>query len=238
MQFDTLMSQALRQYTTAPGVLEVEREDGHISRVDIHRWMDWSLPNDPIDDHLLAQVQGPRVLDVGCSTGRHVKQLQGRGLEVRGIDVCQGAIEEARRRELTGCECADLWSYKEGVFDDILLLGGNLGIAGVDMEVGRLLRHLESLGTPRTRILLSSVDYQHGSGEVHTRYQDQLRARGEYPGNVRMRLRWNGQVSDWFRWVWVDAERLSREAAAAGWRCDIVLRQGARYGAILGRQSA
>lgn len=39
------------------------------------------------------------VLDAGCGAGRIVAELKGHGLQVRGVDLSPGMIEQARRRE-------------------------------------------------------------------------------------------------------------------------------------------
>lgn len=50
-----------------------------------------------IVDRLLPSLEGKRVLDVGCGTGRMSRYAAERGAQVKGIDFSAGAIEIARR---------------------------------------------------------------------------------------------------------------------------------------------
>jgi SAM-dependent methyltransferase len=50
-------------------------------------------------DHVVAQLElvpRQRILDVGCGTGRHAKELAARGFQVHGIDISQRFVDLAR----------------------------------------------------------------------------------------------------------------------------------------------
>ena len=47
---------------------------------------------------LIGEVQGQRVLDLGCGTGRYCVLLAQRGARVIGLDPSQGMLEQARRK--------------------------------------------------------------------------------------------------------------------------------------------
>ena len=50
----------------------------------------------------LRPIDGSRVLDLGCGSGRHAKYLAARGLRVTGIDLAAKSIKEAKRWERSG----------------------------------------------------------------------------------------------------------------------------------------
>lgn len=54
---------------------------------------------EPILERFLSLIETPgHVMDAGCGPGRDVLFLQKRGIEVVGIDLCIGMIQEARKR--------------------------------------------------------------------------------------------------------------------------------------------
>jgi len=56
-------------------------------------------------DHVVAQLglaPGHRILDVGCGTGRHAKELAGRGFVVHGVDISERFVDLARREAPAG----------------------------------------------------------------------------------------------------------------------------------------
>ncbi|MFB6199862.1 MAG: class I SAM-dependent methyltransferase [Candidatus Nanohaloarchaea archaeon] len=49
--------------------------------------------------NFLRQLNGDKVLDAGCGTGRDAEYMAGRSLEAIGVDSAPGMIEKARERE-------------------------------------------------------------------------------------------------------------------------------------------
>lgn len=52
-----------------------------------------------VHDRLRAlQAPGPRLLELGCGTGRHAQEFTGLGWQVTGVDLSPGMITQAKRR--------------------------------------------------------------------------------------------------------------------------------------------
>ena len=74
----------------------------------------------------LAHVDGYRILDVGCGTGRHALELARRGAQVSGVDFSMGMLEKARSKDPEGrvnWVCQDLaqaWPFPDGWFDAVI----------------------------------------------------------------------------------------------------------------------
>jgi ubiquinone/menaquinone biosynthesis C-methylase UbiE len=56
---------------------------------------------------LIGDVQGQRILDLGCGTGRYCVLLAERGATVVGLDPSLGMLEQAKRKVSTVC-CFEL----------------------------------------------------------------------------------------------------------------------------------
>lgn len=52
----------------------------------------------PHVDHLLGDVRGLSVLDVGCGTGRHAIRLAATGATVHALDFSEGMLQQARQK--------------------------------------------------------------------------------------------------------------------------------------------
>lgn len=59
---------------------------------------------EPLTLALIGEVQGQRVLDVGCGTGRYCALLAQRGAAVTGVDPSPGMLEQARRKIGPSCQ--------------------------------------------------------------------------------------------------------------------------------------
>jgi len=93
-----------------------------------------------------------RVLEYGCATGSYVFHLANRGARVTGIDISDGALEEARRNAKTrlnaGCEAeflqmnAEALEFPDATFDLVCGTGilHHLDLAKSYAEIRRVLK--------------------------------------------------------------------------------------------------
>jgi len=159
---------------------------------------DWCRDALPGDDGLLRRCAGP-TLDVGCGPGRLTRALTARGHVALGVDVSAAAVRLARSRG-TRAMRRDVFAPlpSEGVWRQVVLADGNIGIAG-DPE--RLLRRCRELAAPNGQILV------------------ELDPPGTpaWAGEVRIAAD-TGPPSAEFRWAYVGADHLARLARATGLR--------------------
>jgi SAM-dependent methyltransferase len=161
-----------------------------------------------------------RVLDIGAGAGRHSLEAQRRGLEAVAIDISPGSVEVCRRR---GVRDARLLPLEEvdvslGVFDTVLLLCGNLGLAGGADETSALLERLHGLTAPDARIVFDAVDPHMENDEADLAYLARNRERGRMPGQVTIRIRYGGLATPWYDLLCASPEELEALAAPTGWR--------------------
>jgi SAM-dependent methyltransferase len=209
------------------GEPELERDDGHVGPAMGAEWF-FAEPDEWIEAERAAfeRVRG-RVLDIGAGAGRHSLEAQRRGLEAVAIDASPGAVEVCRRRGVRDARLLPLAEVDErlGVFDTVLLLCGNLGLAGGADETSALLERLHGLTAPEARIVFDTVDPHVDNDEADLAYLARNRERGRMPGQMTIRIRYGRLATPWYDLLCVSPEELEGLAAPIGWR--LVWRQDA-----------
>ena len=206
----------------------MEREDGLIYAGDpsdylapFRRW--------PATERQLMRSVSGRTLDVGCAAGRASLHLQARGQEVVAIDESPLAVEVARRRGVTDARALALADATAevlgGLFDTVLVLRNNLGLAG-DLEAApAALRRLAALTGPGGRLVTDSV------------HPDRLDPLSRGSGHDRYRVRWRQYASPWFRYLMLTPGEVEALVAGSPWRIERLVDDGSpRYGIVLARR--
>lgn len=205
----------------------MEREDGLIYAGDPSDYLAPPRRWPATERRLLRWARG-RVLDVGCAAGRASLLLQERGHEVVAIDESPLAVEVARRRgvgDARAVALADATPEALGMFDTVLVLRNNLGLAGDLDATPAALRLLAALTTPAGRLLTDSV------------HPDRLDPLSRGTGHERYRVRWRQFASPWFRYLLLTPEDVERIVEGSPWRVLELIDDGSpRYGIVLGRR--
>jgi SAM-dependent methyltransferase len=165
--------------------------DGTMQPLEVERWLG---PATWEEREALDLVGGP-VLDVGCGPGRHVVELQRRGIVALGIDTAPAAVEIASRRGAAVLRRSVFARLPgEGRWGGVLLLDGNVGIGG---DAPALLRRVAQLLRPDGRVVVE-LDPPHLEGRV-----------------TDVRMEGAAGLSEPFRWGRLgvaEAEPVAREA--------------------------
>ena len=215
----------------------VERDDGFIEAGDGNRYFttseDWP-------SHYLSAMKyvTGRVLDVGCGAGTHSVYCQDQGCRVTGIDISPGAIQVSRRRGLRHGKVMSVTQAGAslGVFDTILMLGGNFGTLGNSKRASRLLKRFHKMTTPTARIIAESRDPYLTSESVHKEYHERNRKRGRMSGQVRIRVRFKNLKTSWFDYLFVSKEEMVQILDDTGWRvAEFLDSGGAGYIGVLSK---
>lgn len=102
-------------------------DDGHHTELPVRRW---HAPPEPAERALLGRCQGSTV-DVGCGPGRLAGALAGRGVLTLGVDTSAYAVRLTRDRGADAL-CRSIFDRlpREGRWEHVLLVDGNVGIGG------------------------------------------------------------------------------------------------------------
>jgi SAM-dependent methyltransferase len=162
------------------------------------------------------------VLDMGCGAGSVALALQRQGRRVTAIDISPDAGTVARRRGVENARIADVFSFDDGRFDTLLMLGHGIGMVETIDGLRRFLAHAHTLLAEGGQWLLDSLDVRAGGDSRNRAYQDPHRIAGRYMGEVRMQYSFRGVAGPMCGWLHVDADTLGGYAVEAGWRCAVI----------------
>jgi SAM-dependent methyltransferase len=184
-------------------------------------------PRSAAEQQALVSLTG-RVLDLGCGAGSYTRFLEERGISVTAVDSSPGAITVCRAR---GCQDAHVAAIDDlparlGQFDAIICMGNTLGI-GCDPDLlTRRLARIRAVSTPAARFLAAIRDPLSASDPDHLAYHARNRAAGRPVGLVRSRLRYRGEVGDWWE-LWMPTEpEITLAAARGGWTARCLYAEG------------
>ncbi|OOQ62233.1 class I SAM-dependent methyltransferase [Mucilaginibacter pedocola] len=159
-----------------------------------------------------------RVLDIGAGAGGHALLLQQRGLDVTAMDISAGAVDVMRERGVTQAIVHNIFTYNGEKYDTLLLLMNGIGLCGNIEQLRVFLQHAKMLLKPGGQLLFDSSD-------IAYLYQGNL-PQGHYYGEVWYQYGYKGQKTDWFQWLYIDADTLMQIAAEEGWAIEILDEDG------------
>ncbi len=160
-----------------------------------------------------------RILDVGCGAGIHSLYLQNKGFDVMAIDISKGAVEVCRLRGLKNVENLDILQVDQKKFDTILLLMNGTGIFQKLDNIAKYLAHLKSILADSGQILIDSSDLKYMFDE------DDLAIDTEaYYGELEYSMRYKGEQSDIFNWLYLDENTFETVSKLSGFDFEIMAR--------------
>jgi SAM-dependent methyltransferase len=214
----------------------IERADGHIE--DSGGPAVYFAPYKKWGNHEKAAVKlaRGRVLDIGCGAGRHALHLQGKGLDVTGIDASPLAVKTCRLRGLRKARVLPIEKIRKGMgpFDTIMMMGNNFGLMGSPRRGKKILRMLHRITTDDARIIAESCDPYRTDDPFHLSYHKFNRRRGRMAGQLRIRARYKTYIGAWFDYLLVSKPEMKTILAGTGWRLAKTIDSGgAMYIAVL-----
>jgi SAM-dependent methyltransferase len=161
----------------------------------------------------LSQCRG-RVLDIGAGAGSHSLLLQQQGLEVTAMDISGLAVDIMQERGVNRVVAQDIFTYGDEKYDTLLLLMNGIGLCGNIEQLRVFLQHTKKLLKPGGQLLFDSSD-------IAYLYEGSLPV-DNYYGELWYQYAYKGQRTDWFQWLYIDADMLIQIAADEGWAIEIL----------------
>jgi SAM-dependent methyltransferase len=184
----------------------------------------------PEIETLAVHTAKGRVLDVGAGAGAHALEMKKKGCDVLAIDISKGAVDYMISQGLNAQEI-DFFKLKNEKFDSIIMLMNGIGIAGSLANLENTLRHAKSLMNENGQLIFDSSDIKY-------LYEDEdgslwVDLNTEYYGNFRFKMKYKGQATNWFDWLYVDFDTLFVAAQNVGLKAERLYNKDNNYLAVL-----
>jgi len=158
-----------------------------------------------------------KVLDIGAGAGSHGLILQRRNMEVVGLEISPAACEVMRDRGLKNVVCEDIFKFNDEKFDTLLLLMNGIGLCGDLNGFRKFLKKAETLLNENGILIFDSSD-------INYMYEDDIFPTDRYYGEVTCSYEYQKEVTDWFKWLYLDQETLEKIAVDEGWKSELIFR--------------
>ncbi|HIO62823.1 MAG TPA: class I SAM-dependent methyltransferase [Dehalococcoidia bacterium] len=202
-----------------PAFEAIERDDGMVLLSGGPQMYFDSFRRWPVQTRKAMRFVRGRVLDVGSGAGRHALHLQERGHDVLCIDNSPLALEVCRKRGVRETREMSVYQVSRtlGIFDTIIMMGGNLALLA-DVDRGkRLLERLDRITNHRARIIGETRDPHQTDDPIHVAYHESNRQRGKMAGQVKIRVRYRQYVGAWFDYMLVSRDELRNLLEGTNW---------------------
>jgi hypothetical protein len=118
------------------------------------------------------------------------------------------------------------------------MMGNNFGLFAGFKKTKRLLRQLDRITSAEGQIIAEAVDPYATTQELHLVYQRQNRARGRMSGQLRIRIRHENIVGEWFDYLLVSRKEMEEILEGTGWRVkEIIPDKGPGYTVVMVKTS-
>ena len=216
----------------------VERDDGYIdagpgTSLYFAEFRNWPKRQ----RQSMKYIRGARALDIGCGAGRVALHLQQKGMRITAIDSSPLAIRTCKRRGVTDARLLaveNMRSFPARRFDTVIVFGNNFGLFGSYQKAKRLLCLLHGLTTDGAVLLAESLNPYKTNDPAHFRYQRWNRGRGRMSGQIRIRIRFQACVGQWFDYLLVSPDEMRDILDGTGWKMRLSIEDGgSQYVAII-----
>ena len=218
----------------------IERDDGFIGlsggpMAYFEPFAEWS----PKQQEAVQLAQG-RCLDIGCGPGRVCLYLQGKGLDIVGIDNSPLAIHTAQLRGVRDARVMPVTQASRntlGMFDTLIMFGSNFGLFGSAKRAKWLLRRFYHMTTEHGRILAESRDIYQTDKPEHLAFHERNRQLGRMAGQLRIRVRYRNFIGPWFDYLMVSQAEMKDIVVGTGWRISRFIKDdGVDYTAVIEKE--
>lgn len=169
----------------------------------------------PLLEKVALELCQGKVLDIGAGAGSHALILQNRKLEVTALEISPTACEVMRNRGLENVVCEDVFRLNHEKFDTLLLLMNGIGLCGDLSGFRKFLRKADDLLSENGILIFDSSD-------ISYMYEDDELPAENYYGEVTCRYEYQKQVTDWFKWLYLDQQTMQEIATEEGWISELV----------------
>ncbi len=161
------------------------------------------------------------ILDAGAGAGSHALILQENGMDTTALDISMGACEVMRKRGVQSVINGNIFDFKGGKFDTIVMLMNGIGLTKSVKGLNVFLKKIPNLLRTGGQLLFDSTNLifllQQDDGSVLLNLND------VYYGEVEFQLEYSGFISETFSWLYIDYDTLEWMSEKAGLKAEMIL---------------
>lgn len=151
-----------------------------------------------------------KILDIGAGAGSHALLLQERNARVTALELSPGACDVMKERGVRNILQKDIFDFREGSFDTLLMLMNGIGLSGTSAGLRHFLKHIKKLLAPGGRLLCDSSD-------ITYLYEDSPMPEDKYFGEVQYQYEFKNIKGPVFKWLYVDWRTFAEIAEEEGY---------------------
>jgi SAM-dependent methyltransferase len=211
-----VLGQALSDYHhhSAPGRLWINNKYGPREEMLVNIYFRTAEEMPELEWIALQQCRG-KILDIGAGAGSHALALQQMGHDITALDNSPLAAAVMEERGVKNILRQDFFELKSGSFDTLLLLMNGIGLSGTLAGLRVFLAQARKLIRPNAQLLFDSSD-------IAYMYEGKVPVMDDYYGEIRYQYQYKRQKSDWFKWLFIDKNKLTEIARSEGWSTELL----------------
>lgn len=167
-----------------------------------------------------------KIIDVGAGAGAHALHLQQQGKDIVAIDISEKAVEHMLLKGISAKKI-NFFDLVGEQFDTILMLMNGIGIAGTLSNLENTLLKCYQLLNNQGQVILDSSDIQYLYTEEDGSIWMDLNS--SYYGDFDYQMEFDGEKTEWFKWLFVDVENLRISAEKVGFTVELLYEDDAQY---------
>ena len=202
-------------------IQKIKRDDDKLIEVPVSFYFRSEKDLLVTEKDFIKYVKGD-ILCIGGGTGTHSLILQENDYSVDTIDISEKACLIMRKRGVRNVKCVDIFEYAKKKYDTILLLGRNIGLVGKLKKLDDFFKHLKKLLNPKGYIILNSYDLTKSKDLKDIKYIKSNKQSKNYYGEVRYRNICEGNLGDYFNWLYLAPDTLKNKSKEHDFYCDIM----------------
>jgi SAM-dependent methyltransferase len=172
---------------------------------------------DQMPDLELIALQNCRgkILDIGAGAGSHALELQDKGFDVTAMEISPKAAEVMKQRGVKKIVQQDIFAFESEPFDTLLLLMNGIGVTATIDQLRHFFQKAKKLIHPQGQLIFDSSD-------VAYLYEVPIPPMDHYYGEIMYQYEYKKQKTEWFTWLYIDKETLTKIADEEGWKTAIL----------------
>lgn len=172
-----------------------------------------------LEQKALSMCTG-KILDIGAGSGIHSLYLQEKGMDITALDIKPGFVDVMNKRGINNTICSDIFDYKSGKFDTLLMLMNGIGFTKNFDGLSTFLQQAKKILNKGGQLLLDSSDLMYLYEEEDGSYSINLNEK--YYGEVIYKVEYLGLVGEPFNWMYIDYGNLASIAEEEGFHCEMI----------------